>query len=57
MLLALAPQLWFITMNPLLERVLNGQPNKKLEQVDFKVWAFFVGFNAMLSWFVLERMF
>lgn len=56
MLLALMPQLWFATMNPLLERVLTGQPNKKSGQVDSRVWAFFIGFNGLLTWSVLGRM-
>ena len=58
MLLALVPYLWFETMNPILERVLN--PHKKPfkpETMSAKLRWFFVGFNVMLSWFVMKRMF
>jgi hypothetical protein len=40
-------------MNPLLERVLARKPPLPVV-MDTKVWAFFIGFNLMLTWFVLK---
>lgn len=55
MLLALIPPLWYLTMNPLLERVLaNKPPLSQPQPMDTKVWLFFISFNIMLTWFVLK---
>lgn len=56
MLLALIPPLWYLAMNPLLERVLAKKPPIELP-THKAVWAFFVSFNVMLSWFVLNKAF
>ena len=56
MLLGLIPPLWFMTMNPLLERVQAKKPNKELPTKP-AVTAFFYGFNIMLSTLVVRRMF
>ena len=56
MLLGLVPPLWFVTMNPLLERAQAKKPPIALP-THLAVKAFFVAFNVMLSWLVLRKMF